>query len=495
MPVVYYPPPTPPWISTSSGRMALLFGGALASAAFYFYMTTKEPSKHREGEEGLYTVPGLQNIGNTCFANSLLQALASSPSFVNWLNNLDYSRVPLRKVQFLMALRDTLNGLNYSKTPTASATAVIEALTYHGWNIGLGREQDLYELFNVFVTTWDDELKCLRMVLRYSLSHVGGESRSPSSSTEEPASGDESENSRETINNNCCRVRSDDFAFLREIFANCHQDLKQTASIRPPCAGTIASQLQCCQPDCLKKKVRYDEFCVISLSIPKSFSYIQVTLDALLRKYFTVEAIKDASCDFCKSQFQRSNGGLMKKQGFCKLPESLVLRIERIEFSPTGGSFKRSDHVKFPEFLDIRDYCFNHSREGEYSRGEVHRHFTKHSLPKIVTGSATQSNLSTDALRQADIMLQRISDSIHSKNFKYELRAVSEHLGGADSGHFVTYRKALDNVSNFWFRTSDSHVTRVAFSAVEASEAYLLIYERVHSPPVPQKTFSDIVLD
>ncbi len=41
---------------------------------------------------------------------------------------------------------------------TSTAEPVIEALLRKRWRINARQEHDLYELFNVFVTTWDEEI-------------------------------------------------------------------------------------------------------------------------------------------------------------------------------------------------------------------------------------------------------------------------------------------------------------------------------------------------
>ncbi|VDK21381.1 unnamed protein product [Anisakis simplex] len=83
-----------------------------------------------------------------------------------------------------------------------------------------------------------------------------------------------------------------------------------------------------------------------------------ITIESLLRKFFGAEVIQGASCDRCVELRNKTSSGLIKRQGFCKLPSTLIMRVERVTYLPSGVVFKQGDHFTFPEILDIRDFCF-----------------------------------------------------------------------------------------------------------------------------------------
>lgn len=59
----------------------------------------------------------------------------------------------------------------------------------------------------------------------------------------------------------------------------------------------------------------------------------------------------------------------------------------------------------------------------------------------------------------------------------YELRAVVEHQGGQNNGHYVAY--VQQDESRDWYCCSDLNTRRVAEAEVLRCEAYLLFYQRV----------------
>ena len=78
---------------------------------------------------------------------------------------------------------------------------------------------------------------------------------------------------------------------------------------------------------------------------------------------------------------------------------------------------------------------------------------------------------------------ENITASLSSRRTSYRLASVVVHLGDVSSGHFVTYRRApsLDG-QRFpadWLYTSDLCVRRAALSEVLASNAYMLLYEKI----------------
>jgi len=83
-------------------------------------------------------------------------------------------------------------------------------------------------------------------------------------------------------------------------------------------------------------------------------------------------------------------------------------------------------------------------------------------------------------------------DDANSHLLTYDLVSVVEHLGNANSGHYITYRRVVspppshksstsvdeEATSPEWVVCSDGSVRNVTFSQVTSCAAYILFYER-----------------
>lgn len=197
-----------------------------------------------------------------------------------------------------------------------------------------------------------------------------------------------------------------------------------------------------------------------------------------------METIKGATCDRCKSLTGKLDSGLFKKQGLSKLPQSLIIRIERVGILPSGSEFKLVDHVGFGETLDVRDLCFYRNKEVDYNLAMSRR---PESTSRIVGGASGNGRcMARKHSSNLGIMPPLgiidggsfVAERRQSARYKYQLRAVSEHRGVPQSGHFVTYRRGITN-PHTWYLTSDAKVQRVPYSQVAKSQAYMFYYERI----------------
>jgi ubiquitin carboxyl-terminal hydrolase 30 len=96
------------------------------------------------------------NFGNTCFLNTLLQAIASSPQFLTWLQLHD-SVDKKSLISSLQVMLDCVNGTHPTiRTDPSNPAPVIRALNSLGWVIPEG-ENDPHELLHVILTSLEEE--------------------------------------------------------------------------------------------------------------------------------------------------------------------------------------------------------------------------------------------------------------------------------------------------------------------------------------------------
>ncbi|GMS88221.1 hypothetical protein PENTCL1PPCAC_10396 [Pristionchus entomophagus] len=445
----------------NSSTVALGVLGAAASAGFLYFFLTSKPSSARHVTRGL---SGLYNLGNTCYANALIQGLSSIPSLVNWLRRLHCDGDETR---FLKELKKLVLDLDAVNDETLSAHDVSEALRSHGWNIGHGVEQDLHELFNVFSTTWEEELGWT-IERRMSTGLL-----------------DVREMSEQT--------RS------REVLAmeRCSAAVRLQSGLRAPIQGILAERIKCAVPECTYKRIKHEACSVIPVKITKTMQGMrQLRVETLLRDHFRMEVIRGATCDDCKARCGRTDSGLLKQAGFAKLPPALIIRIERLGWLPSGACYKIDDHVDFAETLDVRDFCFYRSKQADYEKSAAESR-TPERTSRIVGGAAGNAARAAFGDGPAAPSLAGalpfrthatidggsfIAENVAAARYRYQLRAVSEHKGLAESGHYLTYRRGLGANSHVWYLTNDSQVTRVPYLKVAGAQAYMLYYERMRVP-------------
>ncbi|CEF67965.1 Ubiquitin carboxyl-terminal hydrolase 30 [Strongyloides ratti] len=254
-----------------SGTIAL-FSSLLLG--LYLYKTTTNTKFYPVSKKR--SIRGLQNLGNTCYINALLQALASSKYFTEWI-----MKIPID------------NKMQECDSDNLSAGEVISALSFHRWNISIGYEQDLFELLNIFYTIFEEEINTIanssnafEKILTSSLF---------SKTIKEPI----------------------DTLIINPLVRNMWY--KNVSFKQFPFFGSICTTISCCDKNCLHKEVKIDPVGVISLSIPHDTFLNTFSLEFLLRNYFKSETISDASCDKCIKEKNKKGSGIYKKDSFCKV--------------------------------------------------------------------------------------------------------------------------------------------------------------------------------
>ncbi|KAI8601530.1 cysteine proteinase, partial [Dissophora ornata] len=430
----------------------------------------------------LHYVHGLVNTGNSCFLNSVLQALSAlsvlPPYLESILNRSDELQLPEDDIQVTEALLDTMEALQQplashkSFRPRAIVSALEESrardpnASGYRSSIMNREQQDAQELFQMISSALSSEEATIQKL-----------------QATRPLLG---------------------LDFIKKLLVlaqkpNEHQIKKLDSN---PMIGMLASRLSCMQCG-YTEAIRHFTFDNLSLSLPSNHS---CTIEDCLKQYINLESLHDVVCRKCslqatlaricsdlkqldnhqplrhsiaqrmalKSKLAQQRKVLesairsdverplqdiklskvvsrhcTKQVMMAKSPRVLCLHFIRSQYSNYGTVSKNSCQVNFPEYLDISPFC--------------------------TTGVLlTQPNFPM-SISEQDLERLGLPGTL------YRLQSIVVHYGGHSYGHFIAYRRKPESITEDWFRVSDETVESVTLDHVLRSNPYMCLYERVET--------------
>ncbi|KAJ4362530.1 ubiquitin-specific protease ubp1 [Neocucurbitaria cava] len=443
--------------------------------------------------------PGLGNLSNSCYQNSVIQGLASLPSLHNYLSKTITEHPSLTT--------ETTNGALYemiSKLNDAGSHG------QHFWvrgklkSMSTFQQQDAQEYYSKVLDALDEEVK-----------KAGRSKRRSSVSLLEATKGliDLPETGKYK------KAKETDGTETNQAPA------EQPKIVPNPLDGLLAQRVGCVSCG-YSEGLSLIPFNCITVSLGRNYGYdIRECLD----DYTTLEYIDGVECAKCTllkmkktltplaagkpgSPFELKLNAvqealddedfedktLIKKLNVAKknwvqstkskqavvarAPKSLVLHVNRSSFNEmTGMSYKNTAGVSYPMVLDLGNWCL-----GNTPSGSQHPDMSMEEWPRDP---------------KASMLPESESEPVTTSPFQYRLRAAVTHYGSHGNGHYVCYRphpkvasptpgidgdsdeaKKEDLPEERWWRFSDDSVYAVSEQEAHQGNVFMLFYERMDEP-------------
>lgn len=466
--------------------------------------------------------PGLGNWDNSCYQNSVIQALSSLPSLSIFLDAaLSFT------VEKSNSTREALRGI-MAKLNDPSNLGKLFWIPEELKNMSTYQQQDAQEYFSKLVDEIEKEM--LRIAMhkqsKAGLSNWGGLCINPPYLPHKGKA-------------ECIRSTNKSFR-ARFSKPNLLPDELASVLLKNPLEGLLAQRVGCLQCGFVEG-LSLIPFNCLTVPLGRQWMYdVRTCLD----DYTTLEHIRGVECtkctllmnhkelkrllpenrdrelaplltkaqqSLCRDRFVAVNEALqaddfsdhtlLKKCNIpsktrvsttktrqavvARTPESLIIHINRSMFDESSGlQCKNFAEVRFPQRLDLAPWALG-SRTSNDARS-----------PKMENWSLDPSK---------SMLPLETEEPSSEAELMYDLRAIITHYGRHENGHYICYRKyrarsqtgvplkAEDAES--WWRLSDEEVSEVSEETVLAQGGvFMLFYEKIQRPPT-EKLFQPILAE
>ncbi|GAV88303.1 UCH domain-containing protein [Cephalotus follicularis] len=532
------------WASTSGFHISVasLLGATGFVLAIRDYKFRKWFTKEENSLGKKCLVPGLQNLGNSCFLNVILQALASCLYFKPFLQNVidecssllaEEHEESLPLTVALAALLEELHTVGEQRV-VLTPRKVMLVLALYVQNFNLTSQQDAAEAFHHLLFSLREEISDYYRTNQSSLADVLATSN--------------------------CRILTTQRRENESEQERWHQHYLG------PFDGILSSILTC-QSCSTEISLDFQFFHSLPLSpmLDKGSAIHGCTLEDSMKQFTVAEQVENYRCSHCwhiaaikylssigenKTEIEklRRCSGLdscdcqsslnleklpwsnhfsrtLKQLSIAHCPKILCIQLQRASINEFGELVKLEGHVAFPLILDILPFMtigveikiWKESVDREQvklqyqnpSHGPNHLNLkldvkmlncVNGLTSKVVAAdefegvggkNSTQSEDCCRDLPMPSDDKERVRCQLSpSGSYLYRLVSVVEHFGRVGSGHYIVHRSVSsesdmegpnEHFESFsrWFCISDSDVFSVSEKDVLAAEASLLFYERI----------------